>query len=167
MALADFTGAHGVGCSRLVVRQTDRDDAADDDGRFTSELAVPARALRFCRGGASVTLNVCDWGSDATSRRRTKQIDVAVVVFSAVEAATLDHAIQLIATLRKGFKLAPDASIWLVANKVDLVASRTRSVLERGRTWAEANAVEFAQVSARTGEGVQAIFRGIARAARS
>ena len=140
----------------------------------------PARRFKtrqqdFSTAKAKASLTLTDWKADASARSGLQTIDVAVVVFSLSDSATLDHARHCIRRLRdpRQSKLSPTAPIWLVANKVDLLGSappdklaRIAKVRSEAKALAKEQRLPYAETSARTGEGVSTLFRDIARLVR-
>ena len=111
---------------------------------------------------AKVDLNVWDTAGQETLRNivpmYARGADAAIIVFDQSKGETLDHIIDWFNLIK--MQVGNDVSMFVAQNKVDLPSEVDTYNLY---LWAEENKVSIFQTSAKTGEGVSALFNFVAK----
>ncbi|MBD3160286.1 MAG: GTP-binding protein [Candidatus Lokiarchaeota archaeon] len=153
-------GEGGVGKTSIVVRYTE--DKFDEDMRMT--IGVNFATKKLLVRGEPLKLTIWDLGG------QPRFYDVvgdyfngtkfAIAVYDANRRYTLDRLDDWISRLREA---SPEADILIVGNKIDVRDDGSGVPIEEGRSFASKYGADCIEVSAKTGENIDELFRTVAR----
>ena len=151
-------GETGVGKSSVAMRF-----ASDSFTQFT-EPTIGAAYLSKLLELDSHSVRFQLWDTAGQERYRAlapiyfRNSSIVLIVYDCTKRASFDGAKDWLKRVRASG--TPGQLVALVANKNDLGASRTVTS-DSGAQFAEAEDIEFFEVSAKTGDGVDQLFRAL------
>lgn len=136
-----------------------------------SESHVVTLAAKFqqpkvhLKSGTTVKINLWDTSGEEKFRSVLpiyfKNINGAILTYSINDKLTFDSVRYWLAELDKHVK-KEDVALYLVGNKKDLPDSERKIETRTAQKLAEEHGMLFTEVSAKTGEGVNEVFRSLA-----
>ncbi len=152
-------GEGGVGKTSLTLRYTE--DRFDDDMKITIGANFASKKVEV--NGSPLTLMIWDLGGQPRFRDVVSDYFIgsrfAIAVYDASRPVSLDRLDEWITRLKES---AGDCELLFVGNKTDSRVNGSGVTFDEGVAFAAKYGADCVEVSAKTGEGVAALFECVA-----
>jgi small GTP-binding protein len=152
-------GEGGVGKTSLTLRYTE--DRFDEEMKIT--IGANFASKKVAVNGSELTLMIWDLGGQPRFRDVVSDYFIgsrfAIAVYDASRPVSLDRLEDWITRLRES---VPDCDLLFVGNKTDARENGSGVSFEEGVAFANKYGADCVEVSAKTGEGVNALFECVA-----
>lgn len=153
-------GEGGVGKTSITLRYTE--NRFDEKMMLTIGANFASKRLEI--DGSSLTLMIWDLGGQPRFRNVVgdyfKGAKFAIAVYDVSRPFSLARLTDWVDRLRE---CAPECELLIVGNKIDERANGSGVSFEEGTEFAANYGTQYTEVSAKTGEGIDAMFDMIAR----